>query len=162
MMQITCLFVRWKQLFDTRATTLDAIILSCSDLYTTRLSNGGLLGTQLGAKATSSLWRTWFAVTGNDTVPEAGTLDVVPGYVDEKRETALLASQVSTLLLVFSSPKSLLCFYNLPSCGGTNTSGHWCAESTGRYRSILFKSNNIKEFQFYRKFWGTSSADTVD
>lgn len=44
--------------FNARATALDAIILSCSDLYTTRLSNGGLLGTQLGAKATSSLWRT--------------------------------------------------------------------------------------------------------
>jgi len=99
---------------------------------------GGLLGTQLGAKSTSSLWRTWCTVTSNDTVPEAGTLDVVLGYVDERRETALLALQVSTLLLVFSSPESLLCFYNLPSCSGTNTSGHWCGESTGRYLSILF------------------------
>ena len=120
---------------------------------------GGLLGTQLGAKSTSSLWRTWFTVTGNDTVPEAGTLDVVLGYIDERHETALLVLQVSTLLSVFSSLESLLCFYNLPTCGGTNTSGHWCGESSGRYLSILFESDNIKELQICRGFWGTSSTD---
>jgi len=62
---------------------------------------GGLLRMQLGAKSTSSLCRTWFTVTGNDTVPETGTLDVVPGYVDERHETTLLALQVSTLLWYF-------------------------------------------------------------
>jgi hypothetical protein len=37
MKQITCLFVRWKQLSDARVMAIDAIILSFSDLYTTRL-----------------------------------------------------------------------------------------------------------------------------
>ena len=136
----------------------------CSPSVTSTLPNsctGGLLGTLLGAKSTSGLWRIWFAVTGNDTVPEAGTLDIVLGYIDEGHETALLALQVWTLILVFSSPESLLCFCNLHICDGTNTSGHSFDEYAGRYLSILFESDNTKELQFCRRFWGTSSIDTV-
>jgi len=36
-MQVTCPFVRWKELSDARPMGLDAIILSFSGLYTTRL-----------------------------------------------------------------------------------------------------------------------------
>ena len=50
MMQIACLFVRWKQLSDARATALDAIILSCSDLYTTWLMQWWAFRNTAGSK----------------------------------------------------------------------------------------------------------------
>ena len=50
MMQITCLFIRWKQLSDARATALDAIILSCGDPHTTRLTHWWAVRNTAGSK----------------------------------------------------------------------------------------------------------------